>query len=251
MQFGYAPELLERCPELVAGVIWIEGIQNRPSPPGIDQILAEAERLTHERFAAPPEIALSESIGAWRQVYSRFGVKPNRYPCAAEALIRRVVETGSLPRISALVDLCNATSLRYGIPVAPFDLGNVTSDLIVRLANGSERFRPINSESYDAIPPGEVVYSDATPELLSRRWNWRQSDKGKISLATTSVLVTTEAVHDGGRDAILAVLRELSDQIPAVLGGMAQTAVLDVQDSTSERAAYVGDGRLRPRADRE
>jgi hypothetical protein len=65
------------------------------------------------------------------------------------------------------------------------------------------------------------------------------------------VLVTTEAVHDGGRDAILAVLRELSDQIPAVLGGMAQTAVLDVQDSTSERAAYVGDGRLRPRADRE
>lgn len=236
MQFGYADDLLARCPELVAGVIWIDGIINGPSPSEIDAILSESERDTHERFTTPPEIAQSASISNWRQVYSRFGVKPNRYPCAAEALIRRVVETGSLPRISALVDLCNAASLRYGIPVAPFDLVNVDGDLIVRLANGSERFLPINAESYDSIPPGEVVYSDATPELLSRRWNWRQSEKAKISHVSSSVLLTTEAVHDGAHKAVSGVLHELVTRIPAFLGGTVQTAVLDVRNPMSQRA---------------
>lgn len=235
MQFGYAPQLLERCPELVAGVIWIEGIANGPAPPEIDASLAQAEKLTLARFPTPPDIARYESIGAWRHVYSRFGVKPNRYPCAAESLIRRVVETGSLPRISALVDLCNAASLHYAIPVAPFDLTNVRGDLSVRIASGSERFLPINASDYDSIPAGEVVYSDASPELLSRRWNWRQSDKGKISLTTTNVLLTTEAVHGTARDAVRGVLNELSEYIPKFLGGTIQSGLLDAERPLSER----------------
>ncbi len=122
MRFGYDAELLRRCPELIAGVIWVHGLVNHQDSTESDRLLAHAEALTHTRFETPPEIAKFESIAAWRQVYSRFGVKPNRYPCAAEALIRRVVEVGSLPRISVLVDLCNAASLRHAVPVAPFDL---------------------------------------------------------------------------------------------------------------------------------
>lgn len=235
MKFGYARDLLERCPELVAGVIWIEGIDNGPAPPEIDANLAQAEKLTLERFPTPPDIARYEPIAAWRQVYSRFGVKPNRYPCAAEALIRRIIETGSLPRISALVDLCNAASLRHSIPVAPFDLANVTGDISVRIATGSERFLPIGATTYDAIPEGEVVYADASPELLSRRWNWRQSDKGKIELTSTRALLTTEAVHAGGRAPVLAVLQDISEQIVGLLGGTAQTAILDAGNPATER----------------
>jgi DNA/RNA-binding domain of Phe-tRNA-synthetase-like protein len=235
VKFGYAGDLLARCPELVAGVIWLDGIANRPSPSAIDANLADAERVIRECFPTPPDIAKYESIAAWRQVYSRFGVKPNRYPCAAESLIRRVVETGALPRISALVDLCNAASLRHAIPVAPFDLVNVTGDLIVRLAIGNERFLPIGTAIYDAIPEGEVVYADSSPELLSRRWNWRQSDKGKIGLSTTRVLVTTEAVHRTGRDAVCRVLDELSARIPEMLGGTATVAILDSEDPESAR----------------
>ena len=234
MKFGYARDLLERCPELVAGVIWIDGIANKSAPSKIDANLAQAERLTRERFPTPPDIAKTASIAAWRQVYSRLGVKPNRYPCAAEALIRRVVETGSLPRISALVDVCNAASLRHAIPVAPFDLINVTGDLMVRFATGAERFLPIGAAEYDVIPEGEVVYADSSPDLLSRRWNWRQSDKGKIALWSTNVLVTTEAVQAGAHGAVLEVLQEVSNQIVDQLGGTVQTAVLDAGSPTSE-----------------
>jgi DNA/RNA-binding domain of Phe-tRNA-synthetase-like protein len=235
MRFGYHPDLLNSCPELVAGVIWVDGMTNRPSSHEVDELLAAAEALTRERFPTPPEIAKHEPIGAWRQVYSRFGVKPNRYPCAAEALIRRVVETGSLPRISALVDLCIAASLRFAIPVAPFDLGNARGDWVVRLATGAERFLPINAQTPDEIPAGEVVYADDTPDVLSRRWNWRQSDRAKITLATTRLLITTEAVHSTAREAVEGVLTELS-RLPSILGGAIQTDILDVDRPHSERA---------------
>lgn len=234
MRFGYHPDLLKRCPELVAGVIWIEGLANRPSLVEVDRLLADAEALTHERFSTPPDIAKYESIGAWRQVYSRFGVKPNRYPCAAEGLIRRVVETGSLPRISALVDLCNSASLRYAIPVAPFDLARSQGDWVVRMANGAERFRPINAEIADEIPEGEVIYADATPDVLSRRWNWRQSDKGKITLATTDLLITTEAVHRSARQAVEGVLDQLGGQLPSIAGGALRSDILDVDHPVSK-----------------
>ncbi len=234
MRFGYHSDLLERCPELVAGVIWIKGLANRPSSDEEDRVLADAEALTRERFPTPPDIARHESIGAWRQVYSRFGVKPNRYPCAAEGLIRRVVEAGSLPRISALVDLCNSASLRYAIPVAPFDLSRSEGDWVVRLAGGAERFQPINAESAEAIPEGEVIYADATPDVLSRRWNWRQSEKGKITLATADLLVTTEAVHASAREAVEGVLSELSTRLPSHLGGSFRWDVLNLDHPGSD-----------------
>lgn len=236
MRFGYQADLLEQCPELIAGVIWVQGLTNRASSDEADRALAKAEELTRERFLTLPDIARSDSIGAWRQIYSRLGVKPNRYPCAAESLIRRVVETGALPRISTLVDICNAGSLRYAIPVAPFDLTRVEGDCVVRFATGSERFLPIGAGDPEPIPEGEVVYADQTIDVLSRRWNWRQADKGKISVATADVLITTEAVHDAARDAVEAVVNELCERIHALLGGSIQADILDVEHPLSERA---------------
>jgi DNA/RNA-binding domain of Phe-tRNA-synthetase-like protein len=46
-----------------------------------------------------------------------FGAKPQRTPCSAEALRKRVLKDGSMPAIDPIVDLYNAISLRYAIPV--------------------------------------------------------------------------------------------------------------------------------------
>lgn len=217
MRFGYDDALLERCPELVAGVVWVDGLGDAPTPAEIEALLARAVDTTRERFPTAPEIARSPSIGAWRQVYSRFGVKPNRYPCAAEGLIRRVVETGDVPRIGALVDLCNAASLRHGIPVAPFDLTAVAGDtLVVRLAEGHETWQGNPTAEPEPIPAGEVVYADASDAVLSRRWNWRQADKGKITPATRAIVITTEAVHADAAGAVAAVLADLTTHLPGI-----------------------------------
>ena len=64
----------------------------------------------------------------------------NPVPCASEALLRRFRKDGSLPWIHPLVDVCNAVSLAYAIPIAVFDLDQVTGNLTVRHATGTETY---------------------------------------------------------------------------------------------------------------
>lgn len=236
MRFSYDAAVWARCPELIVGVAWVTGLTNRARDGEIERGLAAAEEATRQRFPTAPEIAKAPPIAAWRAMYTRLGVKASRYPCAAEGLIRRVVETGGLPRLTALVDLCNTASLTAMLPVAPLDLAAVTGDLCVRFADGTERFQGINAIEPEPVPAGEVIYTDATPDALSRRWNWRQSEKGKITADTTEVLITTEAIHADARAAVQTVLAILATGIPAHLGGRVRTAVLDPATPGSESA---------------
>jgi DNA/RNA-binding domain of Phe-tRNA-synthetase-like protein len=236
MRFSYDAAVWERCPELVVGVVWVTGVANRDADAAIEARLADAERETRTRFPTAPEIAKAPSIAAWRAIYTRLGVKASRYPCAAEGLIRRVVETGALPRLTALVDLANSVSLAAMLPVAPLDLAAVTGDLQVRFADGTERFQPINAPEPEPVPAGEVIYTDATPDALSRRWNWRQAEKGKVTLAVRDLLITTEAVHAEAREAVEWVAATLAAAIPAYLGGTATAAILTPEHPESVRA---------------
>ncbi len=52
-----------------------------------------------------------------RVAFRRFGAKPQRAPCSAGVLCKRVLRGGSLPRVNPLVDLYIAISLRFAVPV--------------------------------------------------------------------------------------------------------------------------------------
>src|SRR3546814_2440259 len=61
-------------------------------------------------------------LASWAEAYKAFGAKPNRTPCSVDALRKRVLKQGGLPAINAVVDVYNALSLRYAIPVGGEDL---------------------------------------------------------------------------------------------------------------------------------
>ncbi len=44
-------------------------------------------------------------LTSWAETYQRFGAKPNRTPCSAQALRKRVLKDGRLPAINPVVDL--------------------------------------------------------------------------------------------------------------------------------------------------
>ena len=53
--------------------------------------------------------------------FRAFGAKPQRTPCSAEALLKRAKRDGVIPSVNAVVDLYNAVSLRFAIPVGGED----------------------------------------------------------------------------------------------------------------------------------
>src|SRR6185436_740780 len=117
--------------------LYAGGLRNRPSSDESREIQRRATEEVRQVFGEEKP-ASHPHIAAWRQAYADFGSKPSRFLCSAEALLRRVLRGEDLPRISELVDLYNAGSIRYVLPVGGEDRDPLESDLELAFARGGE-----------------------------------------------------------------------------------------------------------------
>ena len=115
------------------------------------------------------------------------GLKPTQYRCASESLLRRFRKEGSLPRLHPLVDLCNAVSLAFAIPVAALDAGRIAWPLEVRYAAGDEDYLTFGGDT-EHPAAGEVIFADQAGQAHARRWTNRQSGRSAVRDATSAVL---------------------------------------------------------------
>jgi len=220
-RFRYDPAIVERYPAVVGGAIHAIGLENGPSPEALVSAFRAEQRAALERIGATP---LSElpSIAAWRRAFRAFGVDPTGYRSAAEALLRRLTKQGSIPSINTLVDIGNLVSVRHALPVAVFDQRSATGATTVRFATGEEAFTDLGSGETERPEPGEVIFADAAGLVSARRWCWRQSAESASGPETTEVLVTVEAQHEGGADAVRSALADLE----ALLAGFARPSAM-------------------------
>jgi DNA/RNA-binding domain of Phe-tRNA-synthetase-like protein len=204
-RFGHAPEIRQDYPELAAGCLFAAGIT------GVADVREAAARfcaVADGRLAAGPESELPE-IRAWRRAFTRMGLKPTQYRCAAESLLRRYRKEGALPSLHPLVDLCNAASLAYAVPIAVFDADRVAWPLRVRYATGDESYLSFGGEE-ETPYAGEVVFADAAGHAHARRWTHRQSALSAVRPETSSVLVVAEAMHETGRADVASLVDSLA-----------------------------------------
>ena len=153
------------------------------------------------------------------------GLKPTQYRCAAESLLRRFRKEGSLPRLHPLVDLCNAVSLAFAVPVAVLDADQVAWPLEVRYASGHEDYLTFGGE-VEHPAPGEVIFADQAGQAHARRWTNRQSGRSAVSPATSTVLIVAEALHGGAATTILELIDALTTEIGSTWPATPKTAVL-------------------------
>jgi DNA/RNA-binding domain of Phe-tRNA-synthetase-like protein len=159
-------------------------------------------------------------LAAWADVYTRFGAKPNRTPCSAQALRRRVSKDGVLPSINPVVDLYNAISLRYAVPVGGENLAAYIGAPRLTIADGSETFDTVaNGESVIERPlPGEVVWRDDLG-VTCRRWNWRQGTRTRLNGNEHAMWFVLEALagmpHDALREAGQRLAEDLTTLMPS------------------------------------
>lgn len=209
--------VLERVPEYVLGVIAVPVLDVPRSHPRVEAMLATAEDALQARGLDKAGVSALPGIAAWREAYRAADMNPNRFPCAAEAIARRVAKGDRLPRINALVDLCNAVSLASSLPVASCDVGAINGEMAVRLAAGTEIFLPLGQpEATEQPDAGEVIYADDAGRAHSRRWNWRQGHIMATGTGEHRLLLTVEAAHAGGTAEVNAVVDQLSDALAAL-----------------------------------
>ena len=219
MYFQHAPAIWRDFPALVPGALYAWGI-TADAAPDLDDYIA----VVKARLADGPESEFPE-IQAWRRAFTRMGLKPTQYRCAAESLLRRFRKEGSLPRLHPLVDLCNAVSLAFAIPVAVFDAAEIAWPLEVRYAAGDEDYLTFGGET-EHPAPGEVIFADRAGQAHARRWTNRQSGRSAVSAATGSVLIVAEALHEDAAAGIRDLTKTLTSEIAKTWPTTPQTAVL-------------------------
>ena len=216
MHFQHSGEIWRDFPELVPGVLFAEGIT--PDAPVGDRA-AKFTAIASSRLAGRAESELPQ-IQAWRRAFARMGLKPTQYRCAAESLLRRFRKEGALPRLHPLVDVCNAISLAFAIPVAAFDVSAISGNLQVRYAIGDEDYLTFSGQ-LEHPGPGEVIFADQARQVHARRWTNRQSGLSAVQASTSAALIVAEAMHDSAPsdvpeliDAVVAELTALWSVTP-------------------------------------
>ncbi len=205
MHFFYAKNIQKDFPELITGVITIDGV----TPAG--NVSAWTEHfcdIAGRRLALETEGTFPE-IQAWRKAFGRMGLKPTQYRCASEALLRRFRTDMALPNVHPLVDLCNSISIAFAIPIAVFDRSKVIGDMEFRCTDGSEVYETFGGE-IENPDVGEIIFADTSARAHARRWVNRQSGYSAVRDETTHVLIVTEAMHETARRDIAQLVAALT-----------------------------------------
>jgi DNA/RNA-binding domain of Phe-tRNA-synthetase-like protein len=221
MHFQHSAQLWRDFPALVPGVLYAEDIPavgGAQTSPAADRFAAIAK----SRLAGVATESELPEVQAWRRAFAQMGLKPTQYRCASESLLRRFRKEGSLPRLHPLVDLCNAISMAYAIPVAVLDLNAISGPLEVRYATGDEEYLTFAGDT-EHPAPGEVIFADQAGQAHARRWTNRQSGRSAVRDTTSTALIVAEALHDSAPAAVPDLIAALAAELQTL---KPQTAIL-------------------------
>jgi lysyl-tRNA synthetase class 2 len=232
LKFKIDPAIFENFPGLHIGVVSAKGVDNHGACPAI---LERIKRIQEEirRDFDMEALTGCPKIQNWRKAYTAFGAKPKKHRSSVESLYRMTLEGRELHPINKLVDIYNCVSLMHMVPVGGDDLAKVQGDIELRFASGDETFLPLGSSEGQNVRAGEVVYADRK-EVLCRRWNWRESEKTKMTEETKNALLVSEGLPPVSVEEIEHILIDLSRMIQEYCGGEIEVAVLCAASSESE-----------------
>lgn len=216
-----SPEIFARHPDfhLLSLVVHNAGVT-------VPESLALAEAIgAAEQSASLADSRRDAHLAAWGEAYRGFGAKPNRTPCSAAALLKRVSKDGALPRISPLVDAYNAISVLHGVPVGGEDLDLYKGLPRLKIATGDEAFETVlQGEPVTEHPePGEVVWCDDAG-VTCRRWNWRQGRRTMVTASSRSLWLVLEALGPLSSEG----LQTAGTQLASVIRSLCPKADIDL-----------------------
>lgn len=159
-------------------------------------------------------------LAAWDEVFKAFGAKPKRTPCSASALRKRVLKEGTLPPLDPVVDIYNAVSIRYAIPVGGENLAAYTGAPRLTLADGSEPFDTVKEGQPGMEYPevGEVIWRDDVG-VTCRCWNWRQGVRTRLDSQAQTMWFILESLPAMPLAALEAAGDELVSNLQRLMPG--------------------------------
>jgi len=176
--------VFEKKNDLVICVVTAEGLNNSIANNKITDFFNDVVAKQKETLKGQA-VKSVYNFGQYHAAMRSFGINPSKYQISIEALLNRVSKSGNLASISPVVDLANAVSLKYLVPLGVHDIDSLMDDLEIRFSNSNDIFE--DSEDRSSNEGEELVYASGNT-IRTRKWIWRQMPVGKISVKTTNIV---------------------------------------------------------------
>ena len=214
MKFRIAKDVFEKLPNYCVGVVVANGINNTILNKKVEDFL---DKMVNNFALNKKDSNIRELVSPYRDAFYALEMNPNKFMCSIEALLKRVQKGNHLPHINPIVDLGNAFSVKYEIPLGAHDIDKLESDLEVRFSNDNDTFLSLGETESETMPTGELVYASSNT-VKTRRWIWRQSNDGKIEETTKNVFFPIDGFKGINDKQVLELRDELVDFLTYELG---------------------------------
>lgn len=229
MKYTVEPWVFEKNPDIQFGIILGENLINTPTTDVDSKLLLKSEMQIAESIDST-NLKTHPSILVYRDALTNVGINPNKYMNSVEGMCKRVVKSKSLPRINALVDLCNAISLREVVSLGAHDLKDIDGDLAVRLSTENDKFLPFGQSEYEDMPEGELVFTSDNI-VQTRQWLWRQSELGKITLDSSLVVFQIVGFKGEHESKLTNAMKSIEDLIVNRFGGSYTSYIVNSENT--------------------
>lgn len=232
MYFKVEKEIFEKLPNACFGVVMARGIANSKAYPEIEKLLTENIQTAALHFEGK-KVKEEPDILPYREAFRTLGINPNKYLCSIEALFTRIAKGKGMPYINPVVDLGNAVSLKYTLPMGAHDLSDSSDDICIRLANDGDTFLPFGADIEETPDVGEVVYA-VGHQVRTRRWTWRQSEHGKITIDSSNIFFPIDGFNDFNKDKVIKAQAELNSLLKNIFQCETKIGFIDNNNNEME-----------------
>ena len=207
MKFEVSKYFFDKVEDAVFGVVAVKNFNNKVSYNYINNMFNESLKTSKEKFLNV-KIKEEEWIQPYREAFRKLNINPNKYMCSIEALMTRISKGNDVPHINSIVDLGNALSLKYELPLGVHDMDNfIDGDIQIRDSDGNDNFVPFGSDEIEHPEVGEIVYASGN-EVKTRRWTWRQGERSKVTEESKNFFIPIDG-FTSNKDKILELQEDL------------------------------------------
>ena len=142
---------------LALGLLEAEGLRPGTLPPEFEK---ERDQLTSRLIAhfAGKQPADIPGVAETRTLFHQLDIDPTKNRPSSEALLRRVLQGKGLPKVNAVVDVCNLCSLEHQLPLGLYDRDLVKGIVQVRVGREGEGYAGIRKQRVHLT--GRLLLSD-------------------------------------------------------------------------------------------
>ncbi|MGG2468263.1 MAG: B3/B4 domain-containing protein [Paraclostridium dentum] len=232
MKFSVSSEVFEKLDNVCFGVIVAKGIDNSLVKNDIVEKLDQSIKNCEDKFK-DTKVKELEGILCYRAAFKELGINPNKFMSSIEAMLTRTSKGKGLPNISPIVDLGNAVSLKYMVPLGAHDIDTLDGDIEVRFSKNRDSFIPLGTEETEILEAGELIYS-AGDNVRTRRWIWRQSEQGKITNESKNIFFPIDGFADRNYESVISARDELASLLKEVFSCDVKVGFIDKNNTEFE-----------------